>query len=149
MNWFQNCIFMWWITANGREIIYKNLLWIDFKIVFLCDESQLLYRNLASSLSCELISKLYFYVMNHSTLETLPIQYLVVNWFQNCIFMWWITARTSNLYFQLLLWIDFKIVFLCDESQPSRLKGTLEARCELISKLYFYVMNHSYLYTTN
>ena len=142
VNWFQNCIFVWAIT-RWRILRHRwDTLWIDFKIVFLCEQSQALAFNKALADGCELISKLYFCVSNHKKERANLTGCIVVNWFQNCIFVWAITSSKSLRVNRKRLWIDFKIVFLCEQSQVFIKKTILIDSCELISKLYFCVSNH-------
>ena len=65
MNWFQNCIFVWAITSYNNKVSKHIALWIDFKIVFLCEQSQGVILHDKGGIGCELISKLYFCVSNH------------------------------------------------------------------------------------
>ena len=119
VNWFQNCIFVWAITRLKGGSINKSLLWIDFKIVFLCEQSQAYKVKCTHCGSCELISKLYFCVSNHKPYGHMEYFFTVVNWFQNCIFVWAITRIEVGKEYDLALWIDFKIVFLCEQSQAN------------------------------
>ena len=142
VNWFQNCIFTWGFTRTSSIAILCIWLWIDFKIVFLREDSQGCLRIQMLMLGCELISKLYFYVRIHKVNPVVKSLTKVVNWFQNCIFTWGFTSL--NLWFTsaLPLWIDFKIVFLREDSQVFFFKAFSIKGCELISKLYFYVRIH-------
>ena len=117
-------------------------MWIDFKIVFLREDSQETLSIAVCKVRCELISKLYFYVRIHKYNGFNDSLLCVVNWFQNCIFTWGFTSNFSCIFKLIMLWIDFKIVFLREDSQAPRLSLQSQQRCELISKLYFYVRIH-------
>ena len=119
-------------------------MWIDFKIVFLREDSQASGNRLLFLACCELISKLYFYVRIHKNKPFLLLLGGVVNWFQNCIFTWGFTRTGTNGKTTVVLWIDFKIVFLREDSQEMILSLVLLQSCELISKLYFYVRIHKW-----
>ena len=119
-------------------------MWIDFKIVFLCEQSQVKASLSFFSSCCELISKLYFCVSNHKIYPCGFSSLFVVNWFQNCIFVWAITRSQIGILNVTLLWIDFKIVFLCEQSQECLYQQQFLWCCELISKLYFCVSNHKW-----
>jgi len=67
-------------------------LWIAFKIVLLCHDLQLSFFFTWFLLGCELLSKLYFYVMIYSKIKEIINGWDVVNCFQNCTFMSWFTA---------------------------------------------------------
>ena len=142
VNWFQNCIFTWAITGKNSFWSNPKWLWIDFKIVFLREQSQGDSWKSDRWSCCELISKLYFYVSNHRHILELSGRLIVVNWFQNCIFTWAITGYTTTYSLLQQLWIDFKIVFLREQSQGYWNVIVMAFSCELISKLYFYVSNH-------
>ena len=143
VNWFQIDTFMWWFTVDVGGYISPDLLWIDFKLILLCDDSQSQALILILIVCCELISNWYFYVMIHSRRLTYLQHVVVVNWFQIDTFMWWFTVSLCNLYSVVQLWIDFKLILLCDDSQSKGIKAPKETCCELISNWYFYVMIHS------
>ena len=145
VNWFQNCIFTWGFTREYLLLIHQWLLWIDFKIVFLREDSQATSSRQTHKTGCELISKLYFYVRIHKPQNYENISHLVVNWFQNCIFTWGFTSWVHRNCYYLRLWIDFKIVFLREDSQAWWQLQAVTVSCELISKLYFYVRIHKQL----
>ena len=108
---------MWWFTVNLVYVVYAR--------------------------SCELISNWYFYVMIHSSFIEDVDSNLVVNWFQIDTFMWWFTVLGEYQYPARVLWIDFKLILLCDDSQSLLSPVWLAVGCELISNWYFYVMIHS------
>ena len=143
VNWFQIDTFMWWFTVPKESPSILTLLWIDFKLILLCDDSQYLRLRCGNLTCCELISNWYFYVMIHSTNKRLRFPRTVVNWFQIDTFMWWFTVHAVIYMVVCTLWIDFKLILLCDDSQFIDLNSINITRCELISNWYFYVMIHS------
>ena len=143
VNWFQIDTFMWWFTVGNFQRREWVLLWIDFKLILLCDDSQLVANPPFSVGSCELISNWYFYVMIHSYAIWKDSNSLVVNWFQIDTFMWWFTVSLNFQAQDVLLWIDFKLILLCDDSQLLQPRNLNWKCCELISNWYFYVMIHS------
>ncbi len=84
------------------------MLWIAFKIVFLCEDLQ-------------------------DDIEGLDI-YRVVNCFQNSIFVWGLTRPNDTMWLERRLWIAFKIVFLCEDLQDNRNNQIDMKSCELLSK---------------
>ena len=150
MNCFQIGTFMWWVTGLMPASVTSPLLWIAFKLVLLCDESQV--GNLETLLrwSCELLSNWYFYVMSHRSWQREKRGWYVVNCFQIGTFMWWVTGIGNGMIKHRKLWIAFKLVLLCDESQAFTMADNDLLCCELLSNWYFYVMSHrwvGYTYT--
>jgi len=117
VNWFQIDTFMWWFTVIHSRFNIHNVLWIDFKLILLCDDSQLSCLLPVPTIGCELISNWYFYVMIHSYNYWLWNVTYVVNWFQIDTFMWWFTVSPAVVTEGNELWIDFKLILLCDDSQ--------------------------------
>ena len=140
-NWY----FYVMIHSSSMNADVNSKLWIDFKLILLCDDSQLVWWTTIYEISCELISNWYFYVMIHSLMLLLCFFALVVNWFQIDTFMWWFTVVWTNSKDWIPLWIDFKLILLCDDSQFCLHCCSLLFCCELISNWYFYVMIHSTL----
>ena len=120
MNWFQIDTFMWWFTVHHKQEQQQQQLWIDFKLILLCDDSQL--------------KRIFQWLTK------------VVNWFQIDTFMWWFTVLRLFFCNSVRLWIDFKLILLCDDSQCNTSKWGVHLGCELISNWYFYVMIHSYTF---
>ena len=117
MNCFQIVTFMWWITIVWIYRIVIIMLWIAFKLLLLCDESQSTVQPSLCIKCCELLSNCYFYVMNHNSFFDFISGVKVVNCFQIVTFMWWITIKLKGMW------------------------GG--GSCELLSNCYFYVMNHN------
>ena len=116
VNWFQNFVSLWSETVNGRkcesksscELVSKfcifviwnsfimkqiivKMLWIGFKILYLCDLKQYKFERIMANYGCELVSKF-------------------------CIFVIWNSVNMQqNSRYQL--WIGFKILYLCDLKQ--------------------------------
>jgi len=136
----SNCIFTWAITRGIEYLPRYYLLWIDFKlyfyvsnhkngkrskncravvnwfqIVFLREQSQVLYDRHKNSRCCELIS--------------------------NCIFTWAITRVFEALKKEAVLWIDFKLYFYVS-NHKYHILITQEEALWIDFKLYFYVSNH-------
>ena len=137
---------MWWFTVRPCTWLSPLMLWIDFKLILLCDDSQFGVTISILPYRCELISNWYFYVMIHSLDWTEKFAEDVVNWFQIDTFMWWFTVFMSLGKALLVLWIDFKLILLCDDSQYLLFHKAQKGSCELISNWYFYVMIHSLIH---
>ena len=116
VNWFQNFVSLWsetvlWRNRSPRHccelvskfcifVIWNStnkirtcnvLLWIGFKILYLCDLKQL--QRIQQKLN------------------------LVVNWFQNFVSLWSETVIFFLIQNYIKLWIGFKILYLCDLKQ--------------------------------
>ena len=131
MNWFQIDTFMWWFTVFIAKAIGMGQLWIDFKLILLCDDSQLKNKISLRDRSCELISNWYFYVMIHSARHWFWNTGVVVNWFQIDTFMWWFTVDRSEKGGFIVFSPFCRIYFL----------GLLETRIILLL-VFFYSIFH-------
>ena len=91
MNWFQNFVSLWSKTVVNLENGSTLLLWIGFKILYLCGLKQLFQFFTMQKVSCELVSKF-------------------------CIFVVWNSEIIMGDY-NRMLWIGFKILYLCGLKQ--------------------------------
>ena len=110
------CIFVIWNSYIPPTMVWKPL-WIGFKILYLCDLKQLKKANVGST--------------------------EVVNWFQNFVSLWSETVKGSIIIENSLLWIGFKILYLCDLKQSILNAGYEVDRCELVSKFCIFVIWNS------
>ncbi len=93
------------------------MLWIGFKILYLCGLKQsnnLILRVLGC---CELVSKF-------------------------CIFVVW-NSSSCSMNTSILLWIGFKILYLCGLKQLHFWKNMFQLGCELVSKFCIFVVWNS------
>ena len=118
-------------------------MWIAFRIYYLCDTSQLEKKELVVRGGCELLSEFIIFVIHHNFPEVCPASFIVVNCFQNLLSLWYITTITCSLFIPLVLWIAFRIYYLCDTSQQGRRMVRLCTRCELLSEFIIFVIHHN------
>ena len=117
VNCFQNCIFDLSKTAIAPATAIFSKLWIAFKIVSLTYQKQLDISLMRIADRCELLSKLYLWLIKNSQIKFNYYGILVVNCFQNCIFDLSKTAFNTVI---KKLW-----------------------SCELLSKLYLWLIKNS------
>ena len=148
MNWFQNFVSLWSETVRFGHTTSLPVLWIGFKILYLCDLKQWELKKI-----------------NYNK---------VVNWFQNFVSLWSETVkaqkRTTGHCCELVskfcifviwnspvifvrlsgwLWIGFKILYLCDLKQSIVFSGVSSVCCELVSKFCIFVIWNSYSQTVS
>ena len=117
VNWFQNFVSLWSETVNGIWRIWGCLLWIGFKILYLCGLKQSSTLKLNIWTGCELVSKFCIFVVWNSVAKT--------------------TGEIS------MLWIGFKILYLCGLKQSELLLNFYTDGCELVSKFCIFVVWNS------
>ena len=140
VNCFQKFVSLWRRTSQYFEWDMRELLWIAFKNLYLCDGEHQFTVLVKRSIGCELLSKICIFVTaniwntdnaaacivvncfqkfvslwrrtsRHSCIKTC---YLVVNCFQKFVSLWRRTSPSFTIYRSLLLWIAFKNLYLCD-----------------------------------
>ena len=118
VNWFQNFVSLWSETVFCSRIKWNS--------------------------SCELVSKFCIFVVWNSD-GFLTEKYTdVVNWFQNFVSLWSETVWYRGCVLILLLWIGFKILYLCGLKQFEALIGNIGKCCELVSKFCIFVVWNSF-----
>ena len=138
------CIFVVW-NSSDANLIRANLLWIGFKILYLCGLKQYLFAFWIKYPRCELVSKFCIFVVWNSNLIVFSRLLIVVNWFQNFVSLWSETVKKIMYTIVSELWIGFKILYLCGLKQS---RGGMELcvhRCELVSKFCIFVVWNSWL----
>ena len=194
VNWFQNFVSLWSETVLINYYINYYRLWIGFKILYLCGLKQLYFwlqkwncvvnwfQNFVSLWS-ETVALIYT-IEDEALWIGFKILYLcglkqfegvlidkndVVNWFQNFVSLWSETVIFYISLFLCLLWIGFKILYLCGLKQSEILSNidrivvnwfqnfvslwsetvaipgnATPERCELVSKFCIFVVWNSY-----
>ena len=168
MNCFQIIIFVSPETTCPGSTKGIPALWIAFKLLFLCRQKQQNSLFLAQYESCELLSNYYFCVARNNVASNDCSEPPVVNCFQIIIFVspettperYWYQHQScellSNYYFCVarnniinhkvkfyVLWIAFKLLFLCRQKQQFTKNGTHAKSCELLSNYYFCVARNN------
>ncbi len=93
------------------------MLWIGFKILYLCGLKQLANVKTICETSCELVSKFCIFVVWNSLFANISFILSVVNWFQNFVSLWSETVSKCHANISKQLWIGFKILYLCGLKQ--------------------------------
>ena len=144
MNCFQNLLSLWYITTIYINANENQKLWIAFRIYYLCDTSQ--HTNLTYRWGgcCELLSEFIIFVIHHNKKIALILTHSVVNCFQNLLSLWYITTKGNEDATAGLLWIAFRIYYLCDTSQQQAILQTILSCCELLSEFIIFVIHHNF-----
>ena len=143
VNWFQNFVSLWSETVIISTKQRGELLWIGFKILYLCGLKQFSFSTTISFLSCELVSKFCIFVVWNSTENSVIHWQWVVNWFQNFVSLWSETVGYAKTELNKMLWIGFKILYLCGLKQSLTNCMTVVQCCELVSKFCIFVVWNS------
>ena len=117
MNCFQIIIFVSPETTASRDSSPSRLLWIAFKLLFLCRQKQRINLKTVKSQCCELLSNYYFCVARNN-----PI------------------GKHNTCH---MLWIAFKLLFLYRQKQQRDPVKRMDYRCELLSNYYFCVARNN------
>ena len=117
MNWFQNFVSLW------SETVHR--------------------RNGSPYRSCELVSKFCIFVIWNSITTNIYEKPVVVNWFQNFVSLWSETVLWEFQEQTIVLWIGFKILYLCDLKQCLPAGDVSNSCCELVSKFCIFVIWNS------
>ena len=78
------CIFVVWNNCEDMGI-FKILLWIAFKSLYLCSLKQLEDRDMEECYGCELLSKVCIFVVWNNNGATVAFNESVVNCFQKFV----------------------------------------------------------------
>ena len=143
MNCFQNLLPLWYITTEYMRRTPADGLWIAFRIYYLCDTSQQKFYCSMTIQCCELLSEFITFVIHHNANIIILLNILVVNCFQNLLPLWYITTFYRSYITFYVLWIAFRIYYLCDTSQRLALQGFTTLCCELLSEFITFVIHHN------
>ena len=121
------------------------MLWIGFKILYLCDLKQYCQFVRYCKQSCELVSKFCIFVIWNSIVLLQWKFIAVVNWFQNFVSLWSETVIFRFYLRNSKLWIGFKILYLCDLKQLDGDLDNVAVSCELVSKFCIFVIWNSWV----
>ena len=145
VNCFQNLLSLQSETTPPLRPFNAILLWIAFKIYYLCSRKQQKPFYFQAFYRCELLSKfIIFAVGNNKTAQRGGV-WLVVNCFQNLLSLQSETTVVAFLEPITMLWIAFKIYYLCSRKQPWRFAPPRRPCCELLSKFIIFAVGNNQL----
>ena len=169
VNCLQNLLSLRSETTYGGKCCLANVLWIAYKIYYLCDRKQpcnLQHINLhccelltkfiifaignnsfprlrVMRLGCELLTKFIIFAIGNNIRRVFAHGRAVVNCLQNLLSL---RSETTHFSFGIsssTLWIAYKIYYLCDRKQlTERLNATL-TRCELLTKFIIFAIGNN------
>ena len=146
MNCFQIIIFVSPETTMFWYFSKETPLWIAFKLLFLCRQKQLVavLKNGRIVVNC---FQIIIFVSPETTVKERHTTTICCELLSNYYFC---VARNNNFYFPLfryLLWIAFKLLFLCRQKQQRTTAAARWCSCELLSNYYFCVArNNQYFF---
>ena len=121
----------------------KLMLWIAFIFEYLWDTTQLLRYFPFSPTSCELLSFLSIFGIQHNRrCENFSVA-VVVNCFHFWVSLGYNTTTSSHSLSQTVLWIAFIFEYLWDTTQLKANWTTTDTRCELLSFLSIFGIQHN------
>ena len=115
-----------------------------FQIFIFVSSDTTKYVFYSNQNSCELLSNFYLCVVRHNNKMKLPFLVSVVNCFQIFIFVSSDTTKEQPKSDLTLLWIAFKFLSLCRQTQPSAITDLSRRCCELLSNFYLCVVRHNH-----
>ena len=143
VNCFQKLLSSWHETTETFWPSLYSTLWIAFKNYYLRDTKQRRRKHLCGQLRCELLSKIIIFVTRNNRKDCWRTLLSVVNCFQKLLSSWHETTLTSFFIVLRLLWIAFKNYYLRDTKQRQLNFQTMDASCELLSKIIIFVTRNN------
>ena len=137
MNCLQNLLSLRSETTQLPLRHSTVLLWIAYKIYYLCDRKQLCIGARPRYASCELLTKFIIFAIGNNTNSFLCSILTVVNCLQNLLSLRSETTVSTNLSLSDKLWIAYKIYYLCDRKQPKLLYKDTAAKLWIAYKIYY------------
>ena len=142
-----NCFHFWvslgYNTTHRFHCISSMLLWIAFIFEYLWDTTQQNIYRIAKLESCELLSFLSIFGIQHNP-YLFPNQVIIV---VNCFHFWvslgYNTTRKQNSVDFRWLWIAFIFEYLWDTTQQTSMISRFQTCCELLSFLSIFGIQHN------
>ena len=135
----MNCFHFWvslgYNTIELNRYAFVNKLWIAFIFEYLWDTTQSEGATEQEKPSCELLSFLSIFGIQHNFLCVDYFLHMVVNCFHFWVSLGYNTIARNSLLLFLPLWIAFIFEYLWDITQPPRDLGITTSGCELLSFL--------------
>ena len=118
-------------------------MWIAYKIYYLCDRKQRCTTFAKSWASCELLTKFIIFAIGNNSYIRLYVIVWVVNCLQNLLSL---RSETTVIFLQSvqnLLWIAYKIYYLCDRKQHANKIVEYKTCCELLTKFIIFAIGNN------
>ena len=146
VNCLQNLLSLRSETTFSSVWISYILLWIAYKIYYLCDRKQQTSAACAYHCGCELLTKFIIFAIGNNRTEIFCGCNSVVNCLQNLL-----SLRSETTVYQfhnslILLWIAYKIYYLCDRKQPFDFERFYADSCELLTKFIIFAIGNNTLW---
>ena len=120
-----------------------NALWFTFKFVSLNHWKQPRAEIVSKTRRCDLLSNLYLWTIGNNRNQGGYRRYIVVIYFQICIFEPLETTNSPGFFGIQLLWFTFKFVSLNHWKQLCSWGFLYSIRCDLLSNLYLWTIGNN------
>ena len=120
VNRFQNFVSLHASKTTSGWWILPSVLWIAFKILYLCMLQKHFQPSKLVRNSCESLSKFCIFACFKNENAHSIIRNIVVNRFQNFVSLHASKTITDAMKMEGKLWIAFKILYLCMLQKPTR-----------------------------
>ena len=118
-------------------------MWIAYKIYYLCDRKQQIQSNAQNIQSCELLTKFIIFAIGNNFHIFVWKYNRVVNCLQNLLSLRSETTTAIIITTFPLLWIAYKIYYLCDRKQLRGRTGYHLSCCELLTKFIIFAIGNN------
>ena len=143
VNCLQNLLSLRSETTQRMLSTILKMLWIAYKIYYLCDRKQLLLNYGNQQFSCELLTKFIIFAIGNNLCHLEEEVVLVVNCLQNLLSLRSETTQVHQNLNPFELWIAYKIYYLCDRKQRNRNWYLLLRSCELLTKFIIFAIGNN------
>ena len=147
IEWVVNCfhlsVSLRYNTTFETKLCPKSQLWIAFIYPYLWDTTQLFLPLATEQLSCELLSFIRIFEIQHNRNFYCNRYILVVNCFHLSVSLRYNTTSSIFLLKFLLLWIAFIYPYLWDTTQQALLPLLGGRCCELLSFIRIFEIQHN------
>ena len=143
VNCLQNLLSLRSETTITENMHNYMLLWIAYKIYYLCDRKQLSWAVIGWPHCCELLTKFIIFAIGNNYSERHARCNGVVNCLQNLLSLRSETTVPTPACYAFGLWIAYKIYYLCDRKQLIFAVGDHFSSCELLTKFIIFAIGNN------
>ena len=143
MNCFHLSVSLRYNTTDADVAPAGEPLWIAFIYPYLWDTTQLSAMLSEYRTSCELLSFIRIFEIQHNLGCVIPYSVMVVNCFHLSVSLRYNTTLPKPLRWTLPLWIAFIYPYLWDTTQPYTNYNVFQHRCELLSFIRIFEIQHN------
>ena len=143
VNCLQNLLSLRSETTFMNGLWQVDMLWIAYKIYYLCDRKQQDNCETCWGTSCELLTKFIIFAIGNNSEVFCSLRLSVVNCLQNLLSLRSETTIIILSIISIMLWIAYKIYYLCDRKQPPPATPNSPPCCELLTKFIIFAIGNN------